>query len=404
MAGDLKGRLARIRKLGLVKAAELGKSGRAPTLSQPREKPSFLESWEKVGDFVWTRTVRFETPFPESLDPAAFAPLRRLGSASAAALTAKVEASERISSDRLLFFDLETTGLSGGTGTLAFLAAVGRIDAAGLALTQLFLEDFPGEGLFIEALLKLFGEDIVMVSYNGRAFDMPLLRTRCVMNAISPPAFPHFDALFASRRLWRRVHGGASLGVLEREVLGIERKEDLPGAFIPEAWLGFARTGDGPLMPLVLSHNADDVVALARLSARIQGVFDDPRSHAGRSDIDRAGLGRSLLAIGRIEEGEELLEAALGDGDERAGLLLSHRYRVARRVDDALRVVDMLPDTYRSAMEKALLYERLIRDPSTAAQWAKQACRMASGDAESEEAGRRLERLERRLARESMKK
>jgi hypothetical protein len=316
------------------------------------------------------------------------------------ALPAALEAPARIPAERLRFFDLETTGLSGGTGTVAFLAAVGRADGDGFTLAQLFLEDFPGEGIFIEELLKLFGEGDVIVSYNGKAFDVPLLRTRCVMNAVSPPANAHIDALFASRRLWRRVHGGASLGLLERGVLGIEREKDLPGALIPEAWLSFVRTGENPLMPLVLSHNADDVVGLARLVSRIQSIFDHPRSRAGRSDVDRAGLGRSLLAVGRADEGEELLEAALGEGDEGAGLLLSRRYRVAGRKIDALRVADMLPPTYRSAVERAKLYEHLAPDLPAAARWANEALRIASTEAERDAASLRLERIERKRAKQ----
>jgi uncharacterized protein len=398
VAANLKGRLARIRGLGLIKAAELGDA--APKSKSPRklERPSFLNSWERVGDLAWTRTLRYESPLKASLDPSVFAPLRRGRRNAPAGAAVTRYPPERIQAERLRFFDLETTGLSGGTGTLAFLAAVGRIEGSSFELTQLFLEDFPGEGPFIGALLKLFGEGDVMVSYNGRAFDMPLLRTRCVMNAISPPEIAHLDALFAARRLWKRVHGGASLGLLEREVLGIEREEDLPGAMIPEAWLDFARTGDNPLMRLVLSHNADDVVGLARLVARLQSIFDDPRSRLARSDVDRAGLGRSLLGIGRPEVGEELLEAALGEGDEGAGLLLMRRYRIASRVEDCIRIESLMPSTFRSAVERAKLFERTAHDLEKAAFFAREALRLAPGEAEREAAARRLLRIERRTA------
>jgi uncharacterized protein len=400
LAANLKGRLARIRSLGLVKAAELGEADSKKALSSRRERPSCLNDWERLGDFAWTRVLRYESPLLASLDPAVFAPLRRGRRDAQAALPGEPGRQARIPVERLRFFDLETTGLSGGTCTLAFLAAVGRIEGGDFELTQLFLEDFPGEGIFIEALLKLFGEGDAMVSYNGKAFDMPLLRTRCVMNAMPPPRLAcHLDALFASRRLWRRVHGGASLGLLEREVLGIERAEDLPGAMIPEAWLDFARKGDNPLMRLVLSHNADDVIGLARLAARLQSIFDDPRSRLAQSDIDLAGLGRSLLAVGRLEEGEELLEAALGGGDEGAGLLLSRRYRAERRPRDAERVAGMLPSTYASALERAKSYERLLRDLPSAALWAREALRLAPGPTEREAAARRLLRIERRMAR-----
>ncbi|MGA2546020.1 MAG: ribonuclease H-like domain-containing protein [Rectinemataceae bacterium] len=407
MAVNLKGRLARIRELGLVKAAGLERSaerdatiGRGATIR--RDRPSFLGGWVSIGELAWTRTLHFADSLLESVDPSVFAPLRRNrgGAPPGATDTRGGVPAERIPAERLRFFDLETTGLSGGTGTIAFLAAVGRVEKGEFALTQVFLEDFPGEPAFLAFLLSLLADDAVIVSYNGRAFDMPLLRTRCVMNGIVPPEPDlHVDALFASRRLWRRVHGGASLGLLEREVLGLEREEDLPGAMIPEVWLSFVRKGDHPLMRLVLSHNANDVVGLARLVARAQALFDDPYPRAGSLDVDRFGLGRTLLAAGRPAAGEELLESAAGAGDEGAGLLLSMRYRKAARVADGLRVAAMLPETYRCAVERAKLYERSIGDLAEAARWAKEALRLASTDGDRAETLSRLARIGRKMAR-----
>jgi hypothetical protein len=195
------------------------------------------------------------------------------------------------------------------------------------------------------------------------------------------------------------VHGGASLGLLEREALGIERGEDIPGALIPETWLAFAREGDSPFMRLVLSHNAEDVVSLARLVARAQSIFDEPRSQLARADVDRYGLGRTLIAAGREEEGDELLEAAAGDGDEGAGLLLSMRCRRAKRVADCIRVAGGLPATYRCAVEKAKLFERCVGDNDRALAWAREALRLAGRETETREARSRLARLERKAAR-----
>ncbi len=403
MAANLKGRLARIRELGLVKAAELGEAGSPPVPrhhapTPRRDPPAFLGGWTAVGDMAWARTLRFPDSLPDSIDPAVFAPLRRRRGGAPAPSGA---AYEPVAKGQLRFFDLETTGLSGGTGTIAFLAAVGRIEDGEFALTQVFLEDFPGEGAFLAHLLPLLaGDGAALVSYNGRAFDLPLLRTRCVMNGIVPPEpSAHIDALFASRRLWRRVHGGASLGLLEREVLGIERGEDLPGAMIPEVWLGFARAGDHPLMRLVMSHNADDVVGLARIVARVQALFDDPRARLNSQGVDRFGLGRTLLAVGRIGEGEELLEAAAGDGDEAAGLLLSMRWRRAGRVADCLRVAAMLPGTHRCAVERAKFNERILGDLAEASRWASEALRLAPREADREAARTRLARIGRKQGR-----
>lgn len=417
MADSLKVRLARLRKLGMAKASELGGgdgSGRPGDPGPPgpratstrggaivrRGRPSFLGAWESAGEMAWKRTLSLPDCLPESVDPNVFAPLRSLRrGAGRGEDTGGGIVAERVAAARLRFFDLETTGLSGGTGTIAFLAAVGRLVNGEFAITQVFLEDYPGEPNFLSAVLPLL-EGGALVSYNGRSFDMPLLRTRCIMNGIAPPLPElHIDALFASRRLWRRVHGGASLGLLEREVLGSERPEDLPGAMIPEAWLSFAREGDSPLMRLVLSHNADDVFGLARLLAKAQAAFDHPRAHLARSDVDRAGLGRSLLAVGREGEGEALLEAAAGDGDEAAGLLLAMRFRKSGRADDGARVATMLPSTYRSAIERARIFERLFGDLAEAARWVAEAQRLARSEAESDTARARLERLDRIVSR-----
>ena len=398
MAANLKGRLARIKKLGLIKAADLGERSASET-SQRSSSPSFLIGWNRRDDFLWSRVLHFPSPLSASIDPAPFAPLarKRLKAEEPGGPAATPCLPGRIDSARLRFFDLETTGLSGGTGTVAFLAAVGRIVDDGFELEQLFLEDFPGEKAFVEALLELL-RDGVVVSYNGKAFDMPLLRTRCVMNAVPLPSYPHIDAFFAARRLWKRVHGGASLGLLEHEVLGMEREEDIPGSMIPDVWLDFARTGTSRLMHLVLSHNAADVVALARLVSRLQSIFDEPLSRSAKPDLDLAGLGRSLLAVGRTGEGEELLEAAAGEGDCMAALFLMRRYRIASRREDCLRIDPLLPGNYRAAVERAKLHERLLFDFTCAALWAEEALKLAPGVQEREAAERRLRRIERKTA------
>jgi uncharacterized protein len=402
MAANLKGRLARIKNLGAAKADDRGETSasKAGGNQARRARPAFLKGWERRDDFLWSRVLRL-SPFSlqSSVDPEPFAPLgrRRLRERETSRTTGTPDIPERVVSERLRFFDLETTGLSGGTGTVAFLAAVGRTVDESFELTQLFLEDFPGEGAFVESLLELL-KDGVVVSYNGKAFDMPLLRTRCVMNAIQLPSYPHIDALFAARRLWKRVHGGAALELLEREVLGIERGEDIPGSMIPDVWLNFARTGESPFMHLVLSHNATDVVTLARLVSRVQSIFEDPRSQVTKPDVDLAGLGRSLIAIGRTGEGEELLEAAAGEGDEIAALSLMKRYRLAARQEDCIRVESLLPDSFRAAVEKTKLHERLLRDWTSAAKWAEKALRLAPEGGEREAAERRLRRIKRKIA------
>ncbi|MBL8966161.1 MAG: ribonuclease H-like domain-containing protein, partial [Spirochaetaceae bacterium] len=247
-------------------------------------------------------------------------------------------------------------------------------------------------------------EETSLVTYNGRAFDLPLLRTRCVMNGIRPREFRNLDLLYAARRLWRRVHGGASLGLLERGVLDVERGLDVPGSMLPDIWFGFLREGDHPLMGAAMAHNAEDVASLGRLLARAAGIYAEPRACLASGGVDRAGLGRSLLALGRREEGEALLEAALADGDEAAGLLLSRRYRREGRLGDRARVVAALPETFASMVERAKFHEHALRDFKGALGWTARAEALARASRRGfppEETVRleaRRARLERKLA------
>jgi uncharacterized protein YprB with RNaseH-like and TPR domain len=178
----------------------------------------------------------------------------------------------------LLFFDLETTGLSGGAGTVAFLAAFGRLllpgsaakrlvsGSAELHITQYLLLDYPGEADFLEALLPEFKkEPLLIVSYNGKTFDSQILKTRYLMHGIQPPEYRHADLLYPARRLWKRILSDCSQGTIETSILGIDRHDDIPGALAPEIWFSFLKNGDtGPLMG-ICKHNCRDITGLASI-------------------------------------------------------------------------------------------------------------------------------------------
>lgn len=355
MASNLKSRLARLRDgKALVERAE------AQRHDASRPRPAFLDSWHKLGDFVWGRELFYPIVLPETADVSPFLPLPKV-----AGERREVEAwSLGLPREALRFFDLETTGLSGGSGTVAFLAAVARPAAGGLRLWQCFLEDYPGEPLFIAALLEALGEEAVVASYNGRSFDLPLLRTRCVMNGLAPRRFRDIDLLYPARRLWRRAYGGASLGLLEASLLGKERGPDLPGSAIPGLWFDFLAGRDSAPMSLVLSHNAEDVSTLALLFLRLLEVFSSP---LGRGEaIDKRGLGRSLLALGRTGEAEAVLEEAARAGDEAAAIFLSRRFGRERRIADRGRMAALLGDSVAAEVEKAKYLEHDLRDYSRA--------------------------------------
>ncbi|MDQ3206152.1 MAG: ribonuclease H-like domain-containing protein, partial [Pseudomonadota bacterium] len=176
----------------------------------------------------------------------------------------------------LLFFDTETTGLAGGTGTRAFM--IGAADwhedpARGgcLRIRQLLITTMAAEGAMLEVFAQWLTPTTVLSSYNGRCYDAPLLKTRYRLARMACPITPldHVDLLFPTRRRYRGVWENCRLGTIERELLRIVREDDLPGSEAPAAWLGYLRGGSARNLRRVAAHNHQDVVTLARLMQRL---------------------------------------------------------------------------------------------------------------------------------------
>jgi len=191
-----------------------------------------------------------------------------------------------------LFFDLETTGLSGGAGTTAFLAAFGKPLSNGkMLITQYLLLDYPGENDFLEAVLKEFeNENSVIVTYNGKCFDSQILKTRCLMNGIKPPQYFHADLLYPARRLWKNVIHDCSQASVETNILGLDRTGDIPGSFAPEIWFEFLKAGRTDRMMGICEHNCADITGLASILGAMICIADDPFNADFNYDIDRIAL------------------------------------------------------------------------------------------------------------------
>lgn len=221
-----------------------------------------------------------------------------------------------------LFFDLETTGLSGGAGTIAFLAAFGRFvppesSAASvrLRLDQYLLLDYPGEAGFLQALLSELGASVppLIVTYNGKCFDAPLLTTRCLMHGLRPPVFAHADLLHPSRRLWKRFLPSCSQGTIETSVLGLDRAGDLSGAMAPEMWFSFLRGGGTEGLLEVCKHNSRDILGLAHLFACMVQLAEDPLKAAETITYDMENLALHWWKLNRRSQ-DPLGEAAAATG------------------------------------------------------------------------------------------
>src|SRR5712691_12601144 len=214
------------------------------------------------------------------------------------------------------FLDTETTGLAGGTGTCAFLVGVGRITPEGFRVRQFFMRDYGEEASLLDALTRHLEPFRVLVTYNGRAFDQPLLETRYRLQRARHPftRLEHLDLLFGARRLWKLRFDSCRLVELEQQVLGFERQGDVPGALIPYVYFEYLRTGEmARLLPL-FHHNTIDILTLACLTGIVPYAFQDPAGAPLRNGAEMAGLGRWLREAGEDEQARTLFRRAIDAG------------------------------------------------------------------------------------------
>ena len=327
--------------------------------------------------------------------------------------------------ERMVFFDLETTGLSGGAGTLAFLAGVGWFEGEAFRVRQFFLSSPAGERAMLTALARIFDDASLLVTFNGRTFDVPLMETRWAFHRGEAPTadLPHFDMLPPARRLWGRRElrrddddGDAmeavscSLTALERTVLGFHRIGDVPGFEIPARYFHFLRTGDGAAVKGVLDHNRYDLLSLAGVMARALRLVEDGPDGC-RDEAERLALGRVYERAGDRARAIAAFEmAARGlDRDVRRHALARLAALLARddRHDEAATawqgVLELarprapLSPLERRAIEAlAIHHEHRARDLSSARRFAEQLNDHASGRAR-QDAAHRLGRIERKL-------
>jgi uncharacterized protein YprB with RNaseH-like and TPR domain len=181
---------------------------------------------------------------------------------------------ESVDPRNLLFFDTETTGLAGGTGTRAFMIGAADWHGDGLRVRQLLITTLGAEAAMLDAFTGWLRADTVLSSYNGRCYDSPLLKTRYRLARKQDPITPldHVDLLFPTRRRYRGIWENCRLATIERELLRIVREDDLPGSEAPAAWLNYLRGGSARNLRRVAAHNHQDVVTLSLLMTRLVEV------------------------------------------------------------------------------------------------------------------------------------
>lgn len=315
------------------------------------------------------------------------------------------------------FVDLETTGLVGGAGTLGFLVGVGTFTDDGFRLRQYFLRDPAEEPAMLEALRDDLGPAAGFVSFNGRAFDLPLLENRytiALRDRWRLTRFPQLDLLYPSRRLWGATLADCRLATLERQVLGIQRsEEDVPGALIPGMYLEYLRTGDAVEMSRVIYHNAVDILSLVGLASQVLDRYAVQRPESLASS-EALAVARWHQAAGRTQDADAAFQSALSGSDapelrrEVLRWYTAHLKRGDRRTEavsgweqwHALDAADPLP-----CVELAMYYEWHAAELQPALDWSRQARAAVAGwpkgwrrERALAEIDHRIARLERKLA------
>jgi len=220
----------------------------------------------------------------------------------------------RLDLKRAAFLDVETTGLAGGAGTYAFLVGLGWFEGDDFRLRQLFMRDYSEERALISLVEDTLAPLSGIVSFNGKAFDVPLLESRFILSRRRFPlsSAPHLDLLHTARRFWRRRLESCGLSNLETEILGLQRHGDVPSHLVPQIYFDYLRYGRVEPLQGVFYHNAQDILSLAALTALSCSLFDDPLHGETNAAEDLYSLGRLYARVGLGDRAEAVLKAALG--------------------------------------------------------------------------------------------
>jgi uncharacterized protein YprB with RNaseH-like and TPR domain len=276
-----------------------------------------------------------------------------------------------------LFLDTETTGLMGGTGTYPFMVGIAWWDAGGLEVEQFFMRELSEEHALLLTLAERMAERPVLVTFNGKSFDWPLLETRYRMTrkirAVEPRA--HLDFLHPARNLWRVRLGSVRLAELEKHVLGWHRGADLISEMIPQFYFDYLRGGSPEPLVQIFLHNQMDLRGLAGLASRIVAVLADPQAD-GKDGLELFGVSRICERRGDMVRARkhyaQSLDRALPPETDRAAR--RSLAQLAKREGDlplALKLWESILGSSREGLEAykqlAIHYEHQAREPQRAA-------------------------------------
>jgi uncharacterized protein YprB with RNaseH-like and TPR domain len=317
----------------------------------------------------------------------------------------------------LMFFDTETTGLQGGTGNTIFLLGLAQVDEEAVMVKQLFLPGPEHESALYRAFLQEVRTSTHLVTYNGKAFDWPQVKTRHTLVREEVPALPavgHYDLLHAARRLWKHRLESCRLSMVEEQILGIVREEDTPGYMAPYLYFEFLRSQNPEHVEGVLRHNETDVLSLIALYIHISKRLLERDPLAGTGD-EQLEIARWYEAIGEWESAIECYQMIMEHYPDQRGnaiLGLANLYKSQKRWTDALTLWELYCKEHARVpatvyIELAKVYEHELHDYDKALYYAdlayehwrrKQAVlRTGKEDRERAQLLKRIERLERKL-------
>ena len=282
-----------------------------------------------------------------------------------------------------IFLDTETSGLAGGTGTYAFEIGVGRFTEDGFKLAQFFMRHPGEEPALLEGLTAFMDGMQAVVTYNGKAYDIPLLNTRYTLMGFSSPfeGVDHFDLLPLARRLWRIRLESRTLSNVENRILGVTRNEqEVPGYMIPEMYFEYLRSMDARPLSGVFYHNAIDILSLAGLFSHMSFLLNEPHSETIKHPEDILALARFFEAMGDHLQAESLYKKALAEElptdlrwDAREKLSFLRKRRGAWDAAIPLWEEAAEDEELYAFEELAKYYEHHAKDLSTAHTWVSRA-------------------------------
>jgi len=291
--------------------------------------------------------------------------------------------SETIDFGSVIFIDTETTGL-GGAGAVAFLIGVGRIIEEGFELLQYIIPDYSDETAMLEDLNSIFSDELTVVTFNGKSFDLPLLTDRLIINRVGRKLNfkHHLDLLHSARRIFKRRLQCCTLTNLERELFDFHRTDDIPGYLVPSVFFDWLNGEDLSMMNAVIEHNQLDIVSLFFLARLIAEAYSTTGGSLGYSEdlhslskwFDRRKEREKIEVV--YNQAEMLSENMSAE----AVLFYARSFKRLRRFDESIELLSKVTSEnsrhgFLANIELAVHYEHRTKDLHKALEHAAQAGR-----------------------------